>query len=91
MAARADVSKDNVFTDQLTVSSSEQGHEDGKAFIGIDQVLEVQGDPSFIHTTAAAPLNPWSKTSLQLYAILLTACLNATSSGFDGVCAHLKR
>ncbi|RCI14523.1 hypothetical protein L249_6660 [Ophiocordyceps polyrhachis-furcata BCC 54312] len=33
----------------------------------------------------SAPLNAWSRTSFQLYAILLVAALNATASGFDGV------
>ncbi|OCF74210.1 sugar transporter [Kwoniella mangroviensis CBS 8886] len=44
----------------------------------------VQGDSNFYETVTAAPLSPWSKTSLQLYAILLVAALNATASGFDG-------
>ena len=46
---------------------------------------EVQGDSHFHETVTAAPLDPWSRTSLQLYAILLVASLNATASGFDGV------
>lgn len=49
-------------------------------------IKEIQGDAHFYETVTAAPLNPWSKTSLQLYCILLVAALNATASGFDGVC-----
>lgn len=49
------------------------------------QTTEVQGDSHFYETVTAAPLDPWSRTSLQLYAILLVASLNATASGFDGV------
>ncbi|KAK8853043.1 hypothetical protein IAR55_003744 [Kwoniella newhampshirensis] len=45
---------------------------------------EVQGDAAFYETVTATPLNPWSKTSFQLYGILLVAALNATASGFDG-------
>lgn len=48
-------------------------------------VTEVQGDLNFYETVTAAPLNPFSRTSLQLYMILLVAALNATASGFDGV------
>lgn len=49
------------------------------------KTTEVQGDSHFLETVTTAPLNPWSRTSLQLYAILLVASLNATASGFDGV------
>ena len=49
------------------------------------KATEVQGDSHFHETVTAAPLDPWSRTSLQLYAILLVASLNATASGFDGV------
>lgn len=49
------------------------------------KIKEVQGDSHFYETVTAAPLNPWSRTSLQLYLILLVAALNATTSGFDGV------
>ena len=52
------------------------------------KVTEIQGDSNFYETVTAAPLDPWSKTSLQLYAILLVASLNATASGFDGVRRH---
>ncbi|KAJ9144181.1 Hexose transport-related protein [Pleurostoma richardsiae] len=48
------------------------------------EVTEIQGDSNFLETVTAAPLNPWSKTSIQLYFILLVAALNATASGFDG-------
>ena len=48
------------------------------------RVTEVQGDAQFYETVTAAPLSAWSKTSLQLFAILLVAALNATASGFDG-------
>ncbi|KAL7930260.1 general substrate transporter [Trichoderma chlorosporum] len=53
-----------------------------KAAIG--SVTEVQGNTHFHETVTAAPLDPWSWTSIQLYLILLVAALNATSSGFDG-------
>lgn len=49
------------------------------------EITQIQGDAHFYETVSAAPLNPWSKTSLQLYMILLVAALNATASGFDGV------
>ncbi|KAG6041483.1 hypothetical protein E4U41_004060 [Claviceps citrina] len=48
------------------------------------EVTAIQGDAHFHETVTAAPLNPWSRTSFQLYAILLVAALNATASGFDG-------
>ncbi|CEJ82447.1 Putative Hexose transport-related protein [[Torrubiella] hemipterigena] len=47
-------------------------------------VKEVQGDAHFYETVTAAPLDPWSKTSLQLYGILFVAAMNAVASGFDG-------
>lgn len=52
---------------------------------GDREITQIQGDAHFYETVTAAPLNPWSKTSLQLYMILLVAALNATASGFDGV------
>ncbi|KAG5920410.1 hypothetical protein E4U42_006201 [Claviceps africana] len=48
------------------------------------ELTAIQGNARFHETVTAAPLNPWSRTSLQLYAILLVAALNATASGFDG-------
>ena len=48
------------------------------------KIKEVQGDSHYYETVTAAPLSPWSKTSVQLYLILLVAALNATTSGFDG-------
>lgn len=51
----------------------------------INGIREVQGDAHFHETVTAAPLDPWSKASIQLYLILLVAALNATTSGFDGV------
>lgn len=49
------------------------------------QIREIQGNAGYYESITAAPLNPWSKTSIQLYFILLVAALNATASGFDGV------
>ena len=49
------------------------------------KITEKQGDAHFHETVNRSPLDPWSKTSLQLYLILLVAALNATASGFDGV------
>ncbi|KJZ76402.1 hypothetical protein HIM_04131 [Hirsutella minnesotensis 3608] len=49
-----------------------------------EKVQQVQGDVGYLETVAAAHLDPWSKTSIQLYLILLVAALNATASGFDG-------
>ncbi|OAA46761.1 hexose transport-related protein [Beauveria brongniartii RCEF 3172] len=49
-------------------------------------IREIQGNANYYETITAAPLDPWSKTSIQLYLILLVAALNATASGFDGVC-----
>ncbi|WVQ82429.1 hypothetical protein IAT38_004557 [Cryptococcus sp. DSM 104549] len=48
------------------------------------EAKEVQGTATFYETVTASPLNPRSKTSFQLYGILLVAALNATASGFDG-------
>ncbi|WWC64363.1 uncharacterized protein I303_106973 [Kwoniella dejecticola CBS 10117] len=72
MSALAPVSSVNSITkqDEKNLDSSE--------------IKDVQGNSAFIETVTAAPLSPWSKTSLQLYAILLVAALNATASGFDG-------
>lgn len=63
------------------------GHDDRPSFDKNDgaQIRELQGNAHFYETVTAAPLNPWSKTSIQLYFILLVAALNATASGFDGV------
>ncbi len=55
------------------------------------EIREIQGDAHFHETITAAPLNAWSKTSFQLYCILLVAALNATASGFDGVSAQQHR
>lgn len=70
-----DDTKDNVAADNGSIADM-----DGKG-----KITEVQGDSAFFETVSAAPLNPRSKTSFQLYAILLVAALNATASGFDGV------
>lgn len=48
------------------------------------ETTQKQGEATFYETISASPLNPWSKTSFQLYGILLVAALNATASGFDG-------
>lgn len=80
MPSRAEEDKAHV------AATADQGslHDmDGKP--GDGKVTEVQGDSTFFETVTAAPLNPRSKTSFQLYAILLVAALNATASGFDGV------
>ncbi|KAL6867165.1 general substrate transporter [Trichoderma novae-zelandiae] len=52
--------------------------------IAIGSVTEVQGNTHYHETVTSAPMDPWSRTSIQLYLILLVAALNATSSGFDG-------
>ncbi|KAM3430881.1 hypothetical protein MY4824_007454, partial [Beauveria thailandica] len=44
-------------------------------------IREIQGNANYYETITAAPLDPWSKTSIQLYLILLVAALNATASG----------
>ena len=88
--AKDDTKHDEPIADTPTVASSGGGDEhDLKASIG--EVLEVQGNQEFLHAVTSAPLNPWSKTSIQLYFILLTACLNATASGFDGVSCCIRR
>ncbi|KAI1500045.1 putative hexose transport-related protein [Biscogniauxia marginata] len=48
------------------------------------ETTEVQGSSHFHEAITASPLDALSKTSFQLYAILLVAALNATASGFDG-------
>lgn len=86
------MAKDNDTLEAVaSIASSGTIHESGSAHhnskepsASIAQILEVQGNTAFFQATTAAPLNPLSKTSLQLYLILLTACLNATASGFDG-------
>lgn len=55
------------------------------------EITQVQGDSHFHETTKAAPLDPWSRASVQLYLILLVAALNATASGFDGVSTAPKQ
>ncbi len=55
------------------------------------KVTEVQGDSQFHESVTASPLDAWSKTSIQLYFILLVAALNATASGFDGVWLHIPK
>jgi hypothetical protein len=82
--SKGDIKDGGLLADTATVASSDRGDDRDK--IGsIGEVLQVQGNEDFLHAVTAAPLSPWSKTSLQLYLILLTACLNATASGFDGV------
>lgn len=49
------------------------------------EITTIQGDSQFHETISAAPLDAWSRASIQLYLILLVAALNATASGFDGV------
>ena len=71
----------------MPVTRAETENDDGLNKVAAGKITEVQGDSHFYETITAAPLNAWSKTSLQLYAILLVAALNATASGFDGVCA----
>ncbi len=66
----------------ISESATNVDNEPGKTHI---KTTEVQGDSNFHETVTVAPLDPWSRTSLQLYAILLVASLNATASGFDGV------
>lgn len=80
----SDNKKIDILDHALSVTSSNPTHEYHKAAPSIGQVLQVQGNTEFIQAATVAPLNPWSRTSLQLYLILLTACLNATASGFDG-------
>lgn len=65
----------------------DHGSLNGDAFdkSALGNVTEVQGNTHFHETVSGAPLDPWSKTSIQLYLILLVAALNATASGFDGV------
>jgi hypothetical protein len=58
---------------------------------GQAETTEIQGDSHFYETVTAAPLNALSRTSFQLYLILLVAALNATASGFDGVCPSYQR
>ncbi|KAL6909278.1 general substrate transporter [Trichoderma evansii] len=50
----------------------------------LGNVTEVQGNTHFHEVVTAAPLDPLSWTSIQLYLILLVAAFNATASGFDG-------
>ncbi|EGX89046.1 hexose transport-related protein [Cordyceps militaris CM01] len=71
-------------TDDAQVASIK---DDNRPFLhkhGAADIRELQGNAHFYETVSAAPLNPWSRTSIQLYLILLIAALNATASGFDG-------
>nr|WVH32782.1 major facilitator superfamily protein [Trichoderma asperellum] len=63
----------------------DHGSLNGDAFdkSALGNVTEVQGNTHFHETVTAAPLDPWSKTSIQLYLILMVAAFNATASGFD--------
>lgn len=65
----------------------DHGSLNGDAFdkSAIGNITEVQGNAHFHETVTAAPMDPWSRTSIQLYLILMVAGLNATASGFDGV------
>lgn len=65
----------------------DHGSLNGDAFdkSALGNVTEVQGNTHFHETVTAAPLDPWSKTSIQLYLILMVAAFNATASGFDSV------
>lgn len=49
------------------------------------QKTEVKDVQSYQEAIAAAPFQPWSKSSIQLYFIFLVAYVNAMASGFDGV------
>lgn len=71
---------------QPEITADRDSIADGMDKQNIGKITEVQGDAHFHQSVTAAPLNPWSKTSIQLYFILLVAALNATASGFDGVC-----
>ncbi|KAM0452765.1 hypothetical protein ACHAO4_005184 [Trichoderma viride] len=64
----------------------DHGSLNGDAFdkSAIGNITEVQGNAHFHETVTAAPMDPWSRTSIQLYLILVVAGLNATASGFDG-------
>lgn len=76
-------------TDSQRVSVHDAGSINGDADTAkppVGEIKEIQGDAHFYETINAAPLDPLSKTSIQLYFILLVAALNATASGFDGVC-----
>ncbi|KAG5982680.1 hypothetical protein E4U55_001525, partial [Claviceps digitariae] len=63
---------------------ADKNHVPGMKEADRGEVKSIQGDAHFHETVSAAPLNPWSRTSFQLYTILLVAALNATASGFDG-------
>lgn len=67
------------FADAASATSS--GKDGDPVLPSFGQVMEVQGDAHFHEVTTKAPLDPWSKTSLQLYAIFLVCALNATCSG----------
>lgn len=71
--------------DPSPITRAETEMDEGLDKAAAGKITEIQGDSHFYETITAAPLNPWSKTSLQLYSILLVAALNATASGFDGV------
>lgn len=75
--------KDESRPEPVVDQSSINGDAIDKSAIG--NVTEVQGNTHFHETVTAAPLDPLSMTSIQLYFILLVAALNATASGFDGV------
>lgn len=70
---------------EMAQASSRQQDDIEDIKLAAGEIKEIQGDSHFYETITAAPLDPWSKASLQLYLILLVAALNATSSGFDGV------
>lgn len=70
---------------EMAQATSHQNDEIDDIKPAAGKIKEVQGDSHFYETVTAAPLSPWSKTSIQLYLILLVAALNATTSGFDGV------
>lgn len=65
----------------------DHGSLNGDAFdkSAIGNITEVQGNAHFHEIVTGAPMDPWSRTSIKLYLILMVAGLNATASGFDGV------
>ncbi|ATY67120.1 hexose transport-related [Cordyceps militaris] len=71
-------------TDDAQVASIKDANRPFLHKHGAADIRELQGNAHFYETVSAAPLNPWSRTSIQLYLILLIAALNATASGFDG-------
>jgi len=60
------------------------GSNEPKRIVRIDSISDIDEEVQYAIAVNQSYLNPRSKEAWTLYAILIVAFLNATSSGFDG-------